>query len=138
MTPRDVVDNSYDVGLCVVLDDSAGHDVYQEHPLHKEFIAQAYATLATGRKEPYDYECRLRECLEEFEDTKGSWDYSHQREKVDELPRFTMQRLERLVAEMDFVPREEFEAVKAMAAKARAENEALEARITALESKTPG
>lgn len=40
MTPRDVVDNSYDVGLCVVLNDSAGHDVYQEHPLHKEFIAR--------------------------------------------------------------------------------------------------
>jgi hypothetical protein len=40
MTPRDVVDNSYDVGLCVVLDDSAGHDVYQDHPLHKEFIAR--------------------------------------------------------------------------------------------------
>ena len=40
MTPRDVVDNSYDVGLCVVLDDAAGHDVYQEHPLHKEFIAR--------------------------------------------------------------------------------------------------
>jgi hypothetical protein len=40
MTPREVVDNSYDVGLCVVLDDSPGHDVYQEHPLHKEFIAR--------------------------------------------------------------------------------------------------
>ena len=40
MTPRDVVDNSYDVGLCVVLDDAAGHDVYQEHALHKEFIAR--------------------------------------------------------------------------------------------------
>lgn len=40
MTPRPVVDNSYDVGLCVVLDDAAGHDVYQEHPLHKEFIAR--------------------------------------------------------------------------------------------------
>ena len=40
MTPRDVVDNSYDVGLCVVLDDAAGHDVYQQHPLHKEFIAR--------------------------------------------------------------------------------------------------
>ena len=46
-------------------------------------------------------------------------------------------RLERLVAEMDFVPREEFEEVKAMAAKARGENEALEARIAALESKKP-
>ena len=40
MTPREVVDNSYDVGLCVVLDDSAGHEVYQQHPLHKEFIAR--------------------------------------------------------------------------------------------------
>ena len=40
MTPRDVVDNSYGVGLTVVLADSAGHDVYQEHPLHKEFIAR--------------------------------------------------------------------------------------------------
>ncbi len=38
MTPREVVDNSYDVGLCVVLEDSAGHDVYQNHPLHQEFI----------------------------------------------------------------------------------------------------
>ena len=44
--------------------------------------------------------------------------------------------LERLVADMDFVPREEFEAVKAMAAKARAENESLAARIAALESKS--
>ena len=44
------------------------------------------------------------------------------------------QRLERLVADMDFVPREEFEAVKAMAAKARTENEKLEARIAALEA----
>jgi len=35
---------------------------------------------------------------------------------------------------MDFVPREEFEAVKAMAAKARSENERLEARIAALEA----
>lgn len=40
MTPREVVDNSYDVGLLVVIDDNAGHDVYQEHPLHKEFIAR--------------------------------------------------------------------------------------------------
>ena len=38
MTPREVVDNSYDVGLCVVLDDDAGHDVYQVHELHKQFI----------------------------------------------------------------------------------------------------
>ena len=38
MTPREVVDNSYDVGLCVVLDDDAGHEVYQVHELHKQFI----------------------------------------------------------------------------------------------------
>ena len=54
----------------------------------------------------------------------------------DEIDTFVKQRLERLVADMDFVPREEFEAVKAMAAKARAENERLEARIAALESKS--
>jgi hypothetical protein len=38
MTPRDVVDNSYSAALTVVFDDRAGHDVYQDHPLHKEFI----------------------------------------------------------------------------------------------------
>ena len=38
MTPRDVVDNSYDVGLCVVFDDVKGHDVYQDHPSHNAFI----------------------------------------------------------------------------------------------------
>ena len=43
-------------------------------------------------------------------------------------------RLERLVAELDLVPREEFDAVKAMAAKARAENEKLSQRIAALEA----
>jgi BMFP domain-containing protein YqiC len=48
---------------------------------------------------------------------------------------------EKILANMDIVKREEFEAVKAMAEKARAENErlaglvaALEARIAALES----
>lgn len=40
MTPREVVDNSYVVGLTVILDDTAGHDVYQEHPLHKDFGAR--------------------------------------------------------------------------------------------------
>ena len=38
MTPREVVDNTYDVGLCVILDDTNGHDVYQTHPKHDEFI----------------------------------------------------------------------------------------------------
>jgi hypothetical protein len=40
MTPRTVVDNTYDVGLTVVLDDAAGHDTYQVHPLHLEFVAR--------------------------------------------------------------------------------------------------
>jgi|ERR1043165_3590842 hypothetical protein len=40
MTPRDVVDNSYQVGLTVVLDDEAGHDIYQKHAMHLDFIAQ--------------------------------------------------------------------------------------------------
>jgi hypothetical protein len=52
-----------------------------------------------------------------------------------EIDTFVKQRLEHLVAEMDFVPREEFEAVKAMAAKARTENERLAARLTELESR---
>jgi len=53
----------------------------------------------------------------------------------DEIDTFVRQRLEKLVADMDFVTREEHDAVKAMAAKARAENERLERRIAALEGK---
>jgi BMFP domain-containing protein YqiC len=41
---------------------------------------------------------------------------------------------ERLLRDMDVVQREEFEAVKEMAAKAREENERLAARVVALES----
>lgn len=52
-----------------------------------------------------------------------------------EVDTFMRQRLEKLVTDMDFVPREEFEAVKAMASKARSENERLEARIAELEAK---
>lgn len=37
-SPRDVVDSSYDVGLCVVFADKAGHDLYQPHELHNEFV----------------------------------------------------------------------------------------------------
>ncbi len=45
---------------------------------------------------------------------------------------------ERFLREMDVVSREEFEAVKAMAEKARAENEVLAARIAALEAALVG
>jgi len=43
--------------------------------------------------------------------------------------------LDRWLADRDFVTREEFDAVRAMAQKAREENEALGDRITALEGK---
>ena len=45
---------------------------------------------------------------------------------------------ERILREMDVVSREEFEAIKAMAERARAENEALAARIAALEARLAG
>jgi BMFP domain-containing protein YqiC len=44
-------------------------------------------------------------------------------------------QLDRLISSMDLVSREEFEAVRDMAARAREENEALEKRIVALEAK---
>ncbi|KEJ96611.1 accessory factor UbiK family protein [Sulfitobacter pseudonitzschiae] len=43
--------------------------------------------------------------------------------------------MDRWLADRDFVTREEFDAVRAMAQKAREENEALKARLDALESK---
>ena len=43
---------------------------------------------------------------------------------------------ERILSDLDVVKREEFEAVKEMARLAREENEALKARIAALEAKT--
>jgi BMFP domain-containing protein YqiC len=51
-----------------------------------------------------------------------------------EIDTFVRQRMERLVADMNLVSREEFEAVKAMAAKARTENESLAQRIASLEA----
>lgn len=43
--------------------------------------------------------------------------------------------IDRWLADRDFVTREEFDAVRAMAQKAREENEALSARIAKLEAK---
>jgi BMFP domain-containing protein YqiC len=43
-------------------------------------------------------------------------------------------QLERLVRDMDVVTREEFEAVREIAIRAREESEALQARLDALES----
>jgi BMFP domain-containing protein YqiC len=47
-------------------------------------------------------------------------------------------QLERVLAGMDLVTREEFEAVKAMAAKAREEQEILERRVAAVEARLEG
>lgn len=52
------------------------------------------------------------------------------RQEVETLIR---SQAERLVADLDLVPREEFEVVRAMASLAREENEALKARVAALE-----
>jgi BMFP domain-containing protein YqiC len=46
--------------------------------------------------------------------------------------------MDRWLADRNFVTRDEFDAVRAMAEKARAENEALKARIVALEDARPG
>jgi BMFP domain-containing protein YqiC len=47
------------------------------------------------------------------------------------------ERAKEWIGGMNFVSREEFDAVKAMAAAAREENEALKARLDALEGKAP-
>lgn len=52
----------------------------------------------------------------------------------DEIDGVIRQQIERVIADSDMVPRDEFEAVKAMAATARQENEALKARLDALEA----
>lgn len=46
--------------------------------------------------------------------------------------------MDRWLADRDFVTREEFDAVRAMAQKAREENEALKTRLEALEAKKKG
>lgn len=52
-----------------------------------------------------------------------------------ELDAMVRQRFERMISDFDLVTRDEFEAVKATAANARAEQEALERRVAALEEK---
>ena len=53
----------------------------------------------------------------------------------NEIDALVRQRIERLLNDADMVPRQEFDAVKAMAAKARTEQERLEKRIAGLEAK---
>ncbi len=51
-----------------------------------------------------------------------------------EMEAMLRQQMERFTSGLDLVPREEFEVVRAMAAKARLEQEALEVRVAALEA----
>ena len=51
-----------------------------------------------------------------------------------EIENLFKQRLERVLSDLDVVPREEFDTVKAMAEKARISQEALEKRVAALEA----
>lgn len=57
------------------------------------------------------------------------------RREVETLVR---SQADRIMAEMDVVRREEFEAVREMAEKARRENEALAERLAKLEARSPG
>lgn len=52
-----------------------------------------------------------------------------------EVETFAKGQIERLIADMDLVPREEFEAAREMAARARDRQEALEERIAQLEAR---
>lgn len=54
----------------------------------------------------------------------------------DEAETAMKSMIDRWLADRDFVTREEFDAVRAMAQKAREENEVLKARIEALEKST--
>ena len=54
----------------------------------------------------------------------------------DEANNALRSMMDRWLADRDLVTREEFDAVRAMAQKAREENEQLKARIAALETKT--
>jgi BMFP domain-containing protein YqiC len=52
----------------------------------------------------------------------------------EEIEGLVKQRVERFLTDMDLVTREEFDAVKDVAAKARTEQEALEKRVAVLEA----
>ena len=61
---RDVVDNSYSASEILFFDDPAGQKVYQDHPIHKQFVADC--SHLWERVVVYDADCRLtpsRRCL---------------------------------------------------------------------------
>jgi len=51
---RDVVDQTYQVGLCIQFETKKAHDEYQEHPSHLKFVASCQ-TLWT-KVTVYDFE----------------------------------------------------------------------------------
>ena len=51
----------------------------------------------------------------------------------DEVETLVQQRLERAIAELNFVPRDEFDALKALAQRLEAENELLNERLATFE-----
>lgn len=55
-----------------------------------------------------------------------------------EMEALVRQQIERFLLDMDLVPRDEFDAVKAVAVKARAEQEKLEKRVAQLEAQLAG
>lgn len=53
-SPRDVVDQSYQVALNIVFPDKAAEDAYQEHPLHLEFVDKVFKKVCV-RAVVYDF-----------------------------------------------------------------------------------
>jgi len=49
---RGVTDNSFDYALIVWFDDVAGHDIYQDHPIHLKFVEEQEAKFK--RVQVYD------------------------------------------------------------------------------------
>lgn len=41
-SPRPVVEQSYQVALNIVFTDKAAQDIYQDHPLHVEFVEKVF------------------------------------------------------------------------------------------------
>src|SRR5690625_278320 len=51
---REIVDNSFAVGLSMTFPDQAAADYYQEHPIHQEFV-EKYVKPLTSRVVVYDF-----------------------------------------------------------------------------------
>jgi hypothetical protein len=54
-SPRDVVDQSYQVALNIVFLNKKAHDEYQAHPQHQEFVHKVFKRLCK-KVRVYDFE----------------------------------------------------------------------------------